>query len=31
MGVKALEDEGMRGAAISAVIAAYNRTKELGK
>ena len=31
MGVKALEDDGMRGAAISAVIAAYNRTKELGK
>ena len=31
MGVKALEDEGMRGAVISAVIAAYNRTKELGK
>lgn len=31
MGVKALEDEGMRGAAISAVIAAYNRTKELCK
>lgn len=31
MGVKALEDEGMRGAAISAVVAAYERTKELGK
>ena len=31
MGVKALEDEGMRGAAISAVLAAYERTKELGK
>ncbi len=31
MGVKALEDEGMRGAVLNAVIAAYNRTKELGK
>ena len=31
MGVKALEDEGMRGAVINAVIASYNRTKELGK
>lgn len=31
MGVKALEDDGMRGAAISAVVAAYERTKELGK
>lgn len=31
MGVKALEDEGMRGAAISAVLAAYERTKELDK
>lgn len=31
MGVKALEDEGMRSAAINAVIAAYERTKELGK
>lgn len=31
MGVKALEDEGMRGAAINAVIAAYKRTLELGK
>lgn len=31
MGVKALEDEGMRGAAINAIIAAYERTKELGK
>lgn len=30
MGVKALEDEGMRGAAINAVLAAYKRTKELG-
>lgn len=31
MGVKALEDDGMRGAAINAVLAAYERTKELGK
>lgn len=31
MGVKALEDEGMRGAAINAVLAAYKRTLELGK
>lgn len=31
MGVKALEDGGMRGAAINAVLAAYERTKELGK
>ncbi len=31
MGVKTLEDEGMRGAAMNAVIAAYERTKELGK
>ncbi len=31
MGVKALEDEGMRGAVMNAVIASYNRTKELGK
>ena len=30
MGVKALEDEGMRSAAINAVISAYRRTKELG-
>lgn len=31
MGVKALEDEGLRSAAMNAVIAAYKRTKELGK
>ena len=31
MGVKALEDEGMRGAAINAVLSAYKRTLELGK
>lgn len=31
MGVKALEDEGLRGAAINAVLAAYKRTVELGK
>ena len=31
MGVKALEDEGMRSAAINAVLEAYKRTIELGK
>ncbi len=31
MGVKALEDSGLRSAAMNAVIAAYKRTKELGK
>lgn len=31
MGVKALEDEGLRSAAINAVIASYKRTKELGQ
>jgi len=31
MGVKALEDGGLRSAAIQAVIAAYQKTKELGK
>lgn len=31
MGVKALEDEGLRSAAMNAVIAAYKRTKELGE
>ncbi len=31
MGVKALEDAGLRSAAVNAVIAAYKRTLELGK
>lgn len=30
-GVKALEDNGLRGAVIDAICAAYNRNKELGK
>ena len=31
MGVKALEEGGFRDAAISAVLAAHKKTKELGK
>ena len=30
-GVRVLEEKGLRGAVMDAVIAAYNKTKEMGK